>query len=139
MNLYSMYATNKDLEVNGVRISLGAEGDVNAPAFILARMGGRNRAYQAALMGKMKPYKRQLDAGTLSDEIKEAVLLEVFVTKILKGWENVKDSNGNTIEFTAENAKTLFTDLPDLYADLLDFAQKAETFRVEELDDLAKN
>lgn len=139
MNLYAQFATDKNLEETGIRISYGADGDMTAPAFIVARMGGRNRAYQAALMTKMKPYKRQLDAGTLAPEVSESILLDVFVSKILKGWENVTDRNGQPLECTIENAKRLFTELPDLYSDLIDQAQKAETFRVAELDDVAKN
>jgi hypothetical protein len=139
MSLYQTFGTSKDAEQDGVRIVYGVEGDKTAPAFTICRMNQRNRAYQARMQAAIKPYKRQIDNNTIKPEVMENIVMRVFVSTVLKSWENVTDKDGNALEFTAENALKLFEDLPDLYSDLMDAASSAETFRVEELETTAKN
>lgn len=139
MNLYEQFGTNKDLETEGRTITYGPEGSTTSPEFTIARMGSRNRAYQAMFAKRTKPYQRQISNGTVDNSVLEKIMLEVFCKTVLKGWKNVTDRAGKPLEFSVENAVQLFNDLPDLYADLLNQAQSAETFRVEELDEVAKN
>jgi hypothetical protein len=143
-NLYTQFETDKKAEEDGVRIVFGAPEDKNAPAFIISRLGERNRKFQKMMASMTKPYKRQIDNDTMDPEMMTSIFMTVFVKTCLKGWENVKgrpDKSGKAkdIEFSVENAMKLFKDLPDLYNSLVAESNKAATFLVEDLDETVKN
>lgn len=139
MSLYKQYATNIDKETNGVTIEMGTNDDGSVISFILCRMGGSNKAYQKALEQATRPYRRQIQAETMSEELSEEIMMKVFCKTILKGWSNVRDQFDEALPFSAENARKLFTELPELYRELQSQAGSVATFRDEQLKDEAKN
>lgn len=139
MSIYSQFATDKAKETEGVAIAYGANEDGSIPSFKIARMGKTNKKYTKAFEAKTRPYRRQIELQTLSEEISEKVMLEVFVETILLGWDNVIGRDGKKLPFTRQNAIQLMTDLPDLYADLQAEASKAIRFLEEQREEEAKN
>lgn len=139
MSLFKLFGTNKSLEEEGIEVTYPANEDGTVPTFIVARMGKTNKAYSRELQRAMKPYRQQIKYDTLSNEQAEEVLLGVFIKSVLKGWRNVQNEKGKDVEYTYENAKKLFTQLPDLYEELQERAQSMATFRIEEREDVAKN
>lgn len=143
--LFSEYSTNKAKEDDGtwVPIPLNPEG-VN-PEFRLRRLSKRNKAFSKRLDAKMKPHRKKLEHGVLSNEVAEGIMIDVFVDTILIDWRNVfgmtgvMGEDGVVIPFTRENAIELLTKVPELYDILDDLARDASTFKdyIEEQE--AKN
>lgn len=139
MSLYKQFATNPELENKGIELNFGVNDDETEIKFYVARAGKSNKKYQKALENAVKPYRRQMQLGTLSDEVSNKIMLEVFATTVLKGWENVQDEKGNVMQFNKENAVKLLTDLPELYDALTAAANDVANFREESLEEDAKN
>ena len=133
MNPYAMFETDSNLEKDGIWIDYGPF------AFKIARAGGSNEKYKRMLQARMKPYRRQIQNETMSEEKAQTILLETFVDAVLLDWRDVADREGNVMDFNRENALQLFSDLKDLLADLQTQAQKISNFRREEVEeDLGK-
>lgn len=146
MSLYKQFKSDPALERAGVLIQYGfvqtpeGEPDSSRPiCFRIARAGGANVAYQRRVEAKVKPYRRQIQTETIDPKVAENLMMEVFCETILLGWENVQDANGVDLPFSKENAVKLFTDLPDLYKDLQEQANKAALFKAELLEADAGN
>lgn len=138
MSLYRQFKSDANLEKTGILIQYGfvqkpdGQPDLERPiSFRIARAGGSNTPYHKRVEAKVKPYRRQIQTETIDPKVAENLMLEVFCETVLLGWENVQDENGQDIEFTKDNAMKLFTDLPDLYKDLQEQANKAALFRAE--------
>lgn len=130
---YSVFKTDKTLEREGIVLDYG---DFKIK---IARAGGANIAFQRALAEKVRPYRRQIDAGTLPDDVAEKLFLEVYAESVVLGWEGVTDENGEPLPFTKENAVKLFSDLPDLFRDVQNQAASIANFRAEVTENTAKN
>lgn len=139
MSLFEQFETNAEKESEGVEIQYGPNKDKTIPTFIISRMGKSNKRYSKALEAATRPYRRQVELGTLKNETAETLFMGVFVDTVLKGWKNVQDRDGTEIPFTKDAATRLLTDLPELYEDLQDKAKSASLFREESLDDEAGN
>lgn len=131
--LNKAYRTNTAKEIQGFTLALdeAPNDDGTIPTFILARTGGANVAYSKALEVETRPYRRQIELGTLKPEIAEEALLKVFCKTIVKGWSNVQDEDGNVIAFSEQAAIELLgkEDMKDLYSRLRDEANTAANYR----------
>lgn len=141
MSLYKQFKTNSNLETDGIEVKFeeAANKDGTIPTLIIARSGGSNKAYSKCLDTKTRPHRRQMEGKNLKVEIAEAILMDVFIETILKGWKFIFDENGNELAFNKENAKKLLQDLPDVYERCQEEAKDAANFRVSSLEDEAKN
>lgn len=140
MSLYSQFKTNANRETTGIRVEYPdfEKPLAPVPTFILARAGGSNIAYNRALERETKPLRRAIATGNIPLAALMAINRKVFIETCLLGWENVTTSDGVELECNATNANVLFTDLPDLYADLEQQANNVAHFR-EQLEVDAKN
>jgi len=140
MSLYSQFKTNSNRETSGIRVEYPDFDKPNAPVptFIVARAGGSNLAYNKALERETKPLRRAIATGNIPLAALMAINRKVFVETCLLGWENVTTSDGEPIAFSTDAANVLFTDLPDLYADLEQQSNNVAHFR-EQLEVDAKN
>ncbi|WP_294626576.1 hypothetical protein [uncultured Rothia sp.] len=107
--------------------------------FRIARSGGANTEYRRVLDLKTKPYRRQLQNGTVDVAILEDLVLQTFAETVVLGWSGVEDAEGKVLPYSKEAALKLMQDLPELYQDLLEVSQRASTFRQEEREADAKN
>ncbi len=141
MSLFKQFKTNSDKETNGVEIEFpeAQNEDGTIPIFILSRMGRSNKRYSKALEASTRPYRRQVELGTLKNEIAEGLFVNVFCDTVLKGWKNVQDENGVEIPYSKEAAVKLMNDLPDVYDRLQEEAKLAANFRDFSLEDESKN
>ena len=125
-NPYALFGTNKDLEAGqGVKLQY--------PGFSITihRAGGSNKRFAQVLAAKMKPHRQRHERGLLDDETADRIMLEAFAESVVVGWEGVKDAKNKAIKFSVENVIKLFTDLPDLFADVKSQALNAAVFRDE--------
>lgn len=139
MSLFKQYKTNTSLENTGARIVKGSNDDNTEIVFFVARQGKSNTAYKLASERAFKPHRPAIKSGSLSNEVAEGILLDLFCGHLLKGWENVRDEQDFEIPFSPENAKKLMQDLPDLYQELLDASNDSSLFLDANRESDAKN
>lgn len=139
MSLYKAFGTNAELENKGIELAVATNDDGSVVKFFVSRAGKGNKKYQKALETVFKPYRRQMQLGTMSEETASSLMTEIFATTILKGWENVQTEDGKDLPFNKENAVKLLTDLPELYDTLTAAANDVANFRDETLEEDAKN
>lgn len=139
MSLYKTFQTSQHLEKNGIELQYG-ENDKGEEIIIrIARAGGANSAYNKRLEALVKPYRRQITSETIDNKVLEKLILQAFAETVILGWSGVEDAEGNVLECTVDNVIKLFTDLPDLFKDVQDQAQKSVLFREEILELESKN
>lgn len=139
MNLFKQFATDPQAEKDGIRFEIGVNSQGETIAFQIARAGGQNVRYVKAIEAKTKPYRMQIQAGTIDPEIAARLMRDVFAESVVIGWEGVEDENGQLLTYSPEAAATLFEQLPELYALLQEQAQNVALYRKEVLDNVAKN
>lgn len=121
---YDLFKNNENLEA-GQGVTLEYPGF----SITIHRAGGSNKKFANILSAKMKPFRHQLDRGIMDDEVSARILRESYAEGVVIGWNNVKDAEGNDMPFSKENVIKLFTDLPDLFADIRTQAENVSLFR----------
>lgn len=137
--LYKQFETNKDAETNGIWVQYEDGTDTAPPRFLVRRAGGANLEYAKALEQKVKPYRRQAQAGMVPFAVLERLQREVFCATVIRDWENVQNREGEKIPYNYANAIRVMTDLPDLYADLQSQANNISLFKEAVVEEEAKN
>lgn len=139
MSLYAQFGTDKNLESTGILLQYGQNSQGKDICIRIARAGGSNKQYQKRMEALVKPYRRQIQNETISNDVMEKLVQQAFAETVVLGWENVEDKDGKPMEFTVDNCLTLFKDLPDLFKDIQDQAQRSALFKAEVLETEAKN
>lgn len=139
MSIFNQFETNNTKEIEGVEVEYAPNADGSIPTFIICRMGKANKRYSKALEAATRPYRRQMELGTLDNATADRIFIGVFCDTILKGWKNIKNRDGSEIAFSKQAAVELFAKLPELYDDLQERAKSAALFRDEGIEDDAKN
>lgn len=141
MSLYKQFATNTEKEIEGIEVQMteAENDDGSVPTFVVSRMGKSNKRYSKALEAATRPYRRQIELGTMNNDKAEEIFLGVFVDTVLKGWKNVRDESGADMPFTKQTATKLFKDLPEVYERLQEEAKLSANFREVSLEEEAKN
>lgn len=136
--LYAQFQTNPDVERTGIELEYRT-GPKTAAVIRIARAGGGNTKYNRALDAKTKPYRRQIQTDTIEPAQLDAIMREVYADSVVLGWTGVTGPDGKELPFTRDNCVKLFTDLPDLFADVQTQAQKVSLFRKQQLEAAAGN
>jgi len=125
---YALFESSAEAEANGVWIPIGPF------KFKIARAGGGNQAFSKEAMKRFKPFQAAISNETMPKEIADQMVIDIFVDTIVLDWKDVGDREGKPIEFSKEAAKTLLTELPNLFQELQAQAQKTGNFRKENLE-----
>ncbi len=131
-SIESLFGTDPQLEQEGVWCQYGTM------RFLLARAGGANRRYGKVMMARMKPVRRALEIGNLSEERSRALLADVLAETVVLNWEKVKYKK-QVLEYSKENCRNLLTEFPDLLNELHSLAQRLELYRKDSSEAAAKN
>jgi hypothetical protein len=139
MALYNTLKTDPELEKKGVWVEYGVNSEGKPERFLLARAGGANDAFYKASERISKPHRRQLQAETLDRHTVTRINQEVYAETVVLAWENVEGEDGKPMSFSKQNCLKLFKDLPDLWSDIWETAQKAAMYRSVVREEEAKN
>lgn len=152
MSLYKQFRTDATVEREGLWLNYGPNDDLpeigkNADGtsiypekrILIARAGGANDAFSKRLEAKGKPHRRQIQHETIDPKLLLTIVKEVYAETVVLGWENVTDENGVVMSFNKENCIKVFNDLPDLFIDLKEQAERSALFRVHVREEDAKN
>ena len=134
-SFYDAFTTDKNLESGaGVDLDYGDCGVIT-----IHRAGGSNKKFGTVFAAKLRPYERQMNMGTLDDGVAERLLAEAYAEAVIVGWRGVKGESGKNLSFNKDNVVKLLLDLPELFRDIQEQAQKTSNFRKAEVEDEAKN
>lgn len=140
MSLAKLFKTNPAMERDGILVDYGpneelplVDGAHPQMRFKIARAGGANQAHNKAVERLIKPHKRTVQTGNLSNELAKSIDRAAWMETCLLGWENIS-LEGEVLDFSKENAERLFNALPDLYADLREQSNNMALFREEVLE-----
>jgi hypothetical protein len=139
MSIYKQFGTNIQAEQAGIDITFAANDDGSIPTFRVARMGGANKRYTTELTRRTRPLTAAIRNNTLGEEKAQQLSMEVFVEAVLLGWSNIFDVEGTPLPYSKQLALKLFSDLPDLYEELVRQASALTSFQTDELEATAKN
>lgn len=103
--------------------------------FKVLRAGGANKKFSRAFQQAIKPYRRQLDKGTLDPETSDQIMREVYARHIVVDWDGIKDDTGKTVPCTPENVEAFFAAFPELFSDVVAYASEMATFAEENLEE----
>ena len=148
-NPFEMFETDEKLEQDGIIVDYGAF------RIRIAHAGGSNKKFSKLLNARLKPYERQLAAGTMDDDVAAKILREVYADTIILDADVLDkkkkadaedtytqgiiiDRKGTVAPFSKENVVKLFTALPKLFTDLKKQAEDFALFRVIEQEESAK-
>lgn len=147
MSLRSTFRTDKTSEVEGVWQEIGVNDHNGEPIRVkISRMSASNKRYTKMLNRVTKPHQAAIQNDALDNDLARKMLREVFIETVLLDWENLSKSEvtGNpedtdALPFNKENANKLFDEMPDLYDELESRAQRAASFREQEIEENAGN
>lgn len=131
MNFDDIYATDPDLEKNGVWVNLGHGLEV-----LVARMG--NSRYQSLLDALLKPHQRQIQRNTMDRDVLNDIILQAVSKAVLLDWKGA-NADGKPLAYSPDVGLAYLRKYKDFREDVLFAAGQMETFRAEQLEDNSKN
>lgn len=145
MSIYNLYKSDVQKEKDGVVILFGDE----ELRLTISRAGGGNTKYDRVVAANVKPYKRAIQADTISAEKVNAILAKTFAESVIVKWETKVDGEykeGIELEgveglqpATPQNIAKVLIALPDLLEDIKAEATKISNFRLVVREEDAKN
>ena len=127
ISLYDKFKTDENLEAGeGVELDYGDAG-----AIIIHRAGGANKRYRDLGQKRMRSYQRRIEAGTITDDEANKLLIGIYADSVVIGWRDIVDEEGNPLPFSRDNVVKLFTDLPELFEDVREAATSRGLFASE--------
>lgn len=149
MSIYAQFKTSKTSEENGITVRFAKNEDGTIPSFRIGRQHRNNKLWVKTFEAKTRPFRDEIDNKTLSDEEARSMNIEIFVTSLLFGWENIqmpdiegvifeRDAKKNLI-FNKSNAIALFSILPELYEALNEKTSNMENFLEANIKECEKN
>lgn len=168
MGLFKQFATNRKLEIEGVPVKFSPNPDGTVPTVFVKRTLQASQKYQAIFTRVTKPYKHEIEKGTISDEDDEMLMQSVCAEAMVTGWENVRmpvgvaggagegdaveetysaaeienirlANKGYDIPFTKQAVCEVFHVLPDMWRAIAATSADPDAYRVGELEEMAKN
>lgn len=131
----ALFKTSSKLEQEGIWLDYG---DFRIK---ITRAGATNKRFKRLMEERMKPHRRAMANETMSNDLAERITREVWAEAIVLGWDSPLGSNvmpykGAAFQFSVDNCKQLFNDLPDLFIDVREQSLKLGLFLDgdEELD-----
>ena len=85
MSLYKQFATDMNVERDGVVLSYGKNSKNKDINIRIARAGGANIRYTKLLEAAIKPYRRQLQNETMDNGVAEDITMRVYAQSVVLG------------------------------------------------------
>lgn len=137
-SLRKSMATDPKREVEGITF------ETLNTRVILARAGGSNQRYNAAMAAAHSKYGRAIQLDLMDDEQSRAVLCEVYADTVVRGWftdvspegsdtadwrEGIDDGEGGVVPATKANILAFWQEVPDHFIECKVMAEKSQLFR----------
>lgn len=142
MGMYNVFETDENLETSGIVVDYG---DFRVR---VASAGQGNKEYVRYAEKKLKPVRKAMDVGALSNKRSQAIMADIYAETVILGWEvlqgkewvsGIENSKGEIVDFNKENVMVALNDLPRLFLDLQEQAMLLSNFRKSDLEEEGKN
>lgn len=142
MGMYDVFETDENLETAGVWLDYG---DFRVK---IASAGQGNKSYVKYADKALKPVRKAMQAGALSNERSMAIMSDIYAKTIVLDWETmekgkmvkgIEQRDGKVAPMNYETVKAAFLDLPNLFIDIQEQANSIANFRKTELEEDAGN
>lgn len=142
MGMYDIFETDEDLETTGIWLDYG---DFRLK---VASAGQGNKKYVRYAEKALKPIRRAMQAGAVSNERSLAIMSDIFAKTIVLDWQvkvddawksGIEGRDGDILQFNYDNVIATFSALPNLFMDIQEQAQSIANFRKAELEDDSGN
>jgi hypothetical protein len=125
-NLDSAFKTDTTLETDGIWFEIQ-----DGVKFKCRRFGGMNTQKVKASSSKyFKPFLKQIELGTLSEEKSREITIKSFVESCLVDWSGV-EIDGQVAPFSVESAYKLLIELPALAETLIKYSSEMNPYKEE--------
>ena len=131
-NTYQRYATDPVAIQNGTPVLFSDDMTIT----IRGMRSDAVRAMQDRINKRNQQYYRS--GSALPTKVQDADQIDIAVA-IINGWKGVTGPDGAALEYTADAARQLVTELPELREQIIAAASMAETFRVAALRATTEN
>lgn len=118
--------------INSEAVSEGKWTSYRGVKLKIARSG--NDEYSSLFNSLTKPYKFQLQKGTLDDNTMEDIMAEVIAKTILKDWKDFIVNN-EKIDYSVANVISLVKNDIDCFSFIQEFSRDLENFLEEEVQE----
>lgn len=122
------YLTDPEMEKVGVWLKV-REG----LRFHCKRPGGANQQFEDYWDHLRKPYRFQIQQGTMDPKIQLQIMIQAYCTKVIDNWDGVT-SGGEPVEYTPEAAMAYFAMARELFLDLTQLLNERRLFVRAEID-----
>jgi len=112
--------------INGNAETEGVEFVYRGNKLIVARAGNTN--FKKVFREMMKPYNDDLDNNRMDEETSRKIMIDCTAQAILVGWETITGADGESYEYSLENAKELLSDDADCYDAIISFSSDIENY-----------
>ena len=131
LDLKTEYGTDENLERDGARMEIGEGASI-----LVARLG--NPAFQAAYQRVPRGIRNLAASGRLPQGKGAELISNLMAKTIVQGWEGLLD-NGKPLAYSEDNARDVLIRYKDLRDAVWEFAEDAQNYRDDELEQEAKN
>ncbi len=131
MSVYALYETDMTREVEGFWHPVNKKISIK-----MARAGGANLAFSAAMELKTRPHRKRggaFEGENVDVELANELTKEAFAETIIMDWKGITNKDGKKVAYSPAAAIKLLKDLPDLFIELREAAGSAANFRLGEI------
>ena len=145
MGMYDVFETDEDLETAGIWLDYG---DFRIR---IASAGQGNKKYVKYAEKALKPVRKAMQAGALSNERSISIMSDIYAKTIVLDWEvtdpensdemikGIESRDGSILPVNPENIAATFKALPNLFIDIQEQASSIANFRKAELEEDSGN
>ena len=145
MGMYDVFETDEDLETTGIWLDYG---DFRVK---IASAGQGNKKYVKYAEKALKPVRKAMQAGALSNERSISIMSDIYAKTIVLDWEitdpknsdkmkkGIEARDGSILPVNPENIAVTFKALPNLFIDIQEQASSIANFRKAELEEDSGN
>jgi hypothetical protein len=96
--------------------------------FLVKPFKKSNPQIKKALEIHYKPYARQIEMGSLSDEKAQEIEIKIFVNSCIVDWKGI-EIDGVVQPYNSDLAITLLESLPELFDTLMRYAEDSNNYK----------
>lgn len=142
MGMYDIFETDEDLENAGIWLDYG---DFRVK---IASAGQGNKKYVKYAEKALKPIRRAMQAGAVSNERSMAIMSDIYAKTIVLYWQvkgdngwkpGIEGRDGEVLPFNKEEVAKVFEALPNLFIDVQEQANAISNFRKAEIEEDSGN
>lgn len=142
MGMYDIFETDEDLENTGIWLDYG---DFRVK---IASAGQGNKKYVRYAEKALKPIRRAMQAGAVSNERSMAIMSDIYAKTIVLDWQvkgddgwkpGIEGRDGEVLPFNKEEVQKVFEALPNLFIDVQEQANAISNFRKAEIEEDSGN